>query len=107
MAFARLASAPSETETHVTLLYARAAGAELSVLDARLQAIVDRYKPHVELKTVAPDQLSDYTDLDCPTPAVVVLRRGAVVGQALGALLPFRAIDDVVRCAVEWPEAVA
>jgi hypothetical protein len=33
---------------------------------------------------------------------VLVVRRGEVVGEAIGAFLPVRELDRVVRCAVEW-----
>jgi hypothetical protein len=107
MAFAKLASAPVVTQTPVTLVYAREEDAELSVLDARLATIVDRYKPYVVLKTVGPEELKsgEFAYLDCPIPAVVVLRGDEVVGQALGAMLPHRELENVVRCAVEWPAA--
>jgi len=106
MAFARLASAPVVKRPPVTLLYARAEGEEPSLLDARLAVIVDHYQPHVRLQTLSPDELarSPYAHLAGPTPAVFVLRKGELVGHAIGSMLPHRELDAVVRCAVEWPE---
>ncbi len=106
MAIAKLANEAVLEESPVTLLYARESGGERSVLDARVAAIADHYKPYVQLRTMAPEELarSQYAHLAGPTPAVFVLRKGELVGHAVGAMLPHREIDAAVRCAVEWPE---
>ncbi|HLU65198.1 MAG TPA: hypothetical protein VKZ63_02945 [Kofleriaceae bacterium] len=96
----------------VTLLYVRPEGAEETELDRRVGAIAERYAPWVSLKVVSPGELAgagpDGGGLAATgSPAVLLLREGEVVGQAMGALLPARELDDAVRRAVEWPAPAA
>lgn len=92
----------------ITLLYVRPAELELAQLDARLTKIAERYAPLVEMRIVQQADLSEYNlperyaRFSGATPAVLVLRHGEVVGEAIGAFLPIRELDSVVRCAVEW-----
>jgi len=87
----------------VTLLYIKGEDEELSVLDRAIHVIVERYAPHVDLQVVAPgDVPADLAQWAERTPTVLVVRHGTVVGEAVGAFLPTREIDRVVRCAVEW-----
>ena len=88
----------------ITLLYARPASmGELDVLGVRLRRIAANYGPHVELQLVSADELpGPYAQTAHSTPTLVVLRDGAVIGEAIGAL-PARELDRLVRCAVEWP----
>lgn len=86
----------------ITLLYVRPANAEMTELDRRIGAIAERYSRWVELRVVGP--VGDEGAFG--SPAVLLLRRGEVVGEAMGALLPMRDLDDVVRRAVEWPAPV-
>lgn len=97
------ATHPLPTEEPVTLLYIKGEDADLPYLDRGLSLIVARYAPRVELRTLAPHQVpAEHAALSLPTPSVLVMRRGEIVGEALGALLPLRELDRVVRCAVEW-----
>jgi hypothetical protein len=81
-------------------------------------AIAERYAEWVELVVVRPEELAGSGFLrargedrgagssigsGAACPALVLLRGGEVVGEAMGALLPSRELDHVVRCAVEWP----
>lgn len=98
----------SESSAPITLLYVRPRELDLALLDARLTKIAERYAPTVEMKTVEPSQLADYNlperyaTFSGLTPAVLLLRGGEVVGEAIGAFLPVRELDRVVHCAVEW-----
>jgi len=89
----------------VTLLYVRAGGEVASELDVRLGEIVNRYQPFVELRSLRPEEVEALTGERPVTPRLFVLRGGEVVGQAMGAFLPTRELDRVVRCAVEWVSA--
>ena len=96
----QVAAAP--TDAPVTLLYVSAgddAGAELEL---RLGEIATRYQPYFELRTFRPDEVEALTGEKPVVPRLLVLRGGEIVGQAMGALLPTRELDRVVRCAVEW-----
>ena len=84
----------------ITLLYVRPPSAEMTELDRRVGAIAERYSRWVELRVVGP--VGD-DDAFAGSPALLLLRQGEVVGEAMGALLPMRELDDVVRRAVEWP----
>lgn len=87
----------------VTLLYIRPDDGSHDVLDARLATIIERYAPVVELIPVAPDEVDpEYARWAERTPIVLVIRQGRVVGEAIGAFLPVRELDRMVRCAVEW-----
>ena len=100
----KLASAPAVSETPITLLYARPAG-DSSLLDARVAAVARHY-PCIRLETMTPDELqrSDYAHLAGPAPAVMLLRKGELVGCAIGSMLPHRELCAAVRNAVEWPD---
>jgi len=80
----------------ITLLYVRPPSEEMTELDRRVGAIAERYSRWVELRVVGDGEAFG-------SPAVLLLRQGEVVGEAMGALLPMRELDDVVRRAVEWP----
>ena len=95
---AREEGAPAEG-ARITLLYVRPASAERTELDRRVGAIAERYSRWVELRVVGP--VGD--DGAFVSPSLLLLRQGEVVGEAMGALLPMRELDDVVRRAVEWP----
>jgi hypothetical protein len=72
-------------------------------LGEQLERIAARYAPLVELRMIAPaDVPTRFAKFARLTPTVLVLRRGKLVGEAIGALLPMRELDEVVRCAVEW-----
>ncbi len=86
----------------ITLIYIRAAGAEIGPLDAHLQTIARRF-PQVDLVVLDGDAVDAVVARRGPTPAVLVLRRGELVGEATG-LLPAREIEEVVRCALEWTD---
>jgi hypothetical protein len=87
----------------ITVLYIRAADADLPYLDRQIAILVERYAPHVELRVLAPEHVPvELADKAQRTPTVLVLRRGEIVGEAIGAFLPMRELDRVVRCAVEW-----
>jgi hypothetical protein len=92
------ADAPEEG-ARITLLYVRPPCAEMTELDRRVGAIAERYSRWVELRVVGPVGDGDAFG----SPALLLLRQGEVVGEAMGALLPMRELDDVVRRAVEWP----
>jgi hypothetical protein len=93
----------------ITLLYVRAGGEETE-LDRRVKAIAERYSPWVELRVVSPEQVGPklgavaLAGLAGGSSALFLLRHGEIVGQAMGARLPARELDDVVRRAVEWPD---
>ncbi len=88
----------------IVVVYVRPAHQNLIDLDDHLQRITARYSPQVRLDVVDPANLPQrYSHVDSTGPAVLVLRHGEVVGQAMGAGLPARELDTVVRCAVEWP----
>ena len=96
------ADAPGEG-ARITLLYVRPASPEMTELDRRVGAIAERYSRWVELRVVGP--VGDGEAFG--SPALLLLRQGEVVGEAMGALLPMRELDDVVRRAVEWPSPSA
>jgi len=83
----------------ITLLYVRPPSEEMTELDRRVGAIAERYSRWVDLRVVG--RVGDEDAFG--SPAVLLLRQGEVVGEAMGALLPMRELDDVVRRAVEWP----
>jgi hypothetical protein len=93
----------------VVLLYVRPAREGLTELDRRVGVIAERYARWVELVVVEPGQLAERPGLEAVaaassgSPALLLLRDGDVVGEAMGALLPARELEHVVRCAVEWP----
>ncbi len=94
---------PTSQNAPITLLYIRSDQESHDLLDTGLATIVARYAPLVELVPVAPDEVDpEYAHWSERTPAVLAIRRGEVVGEALGASLPVRELDRVVRCAVEW-----
>ena len=86
----------------VTLLYVRVGDTSSSELDVRVRDVVARYQPFVELRTLGPAEVLALTGERPAVSRLLVLRSGEVVGQAMGALLPSRELDRVVRCAVEW-----
>jgi hypothetical protein len=91
------------SEPPITLLYIRRDTDELPELDAGLTTIVQRYAPMVELRPIEPADVDpQYAGWAERTPTVLVLRRGQVVGEAIGKSLPVRELDRVVGCAVEW-----
>ena len=58
----------------------------------------------VELQIKALSQAGRMARWTSPgSPAVLVLRRGVVIGEAMGEDLPVRELDQAVRRAVEWP----
>ena len=91
----------------ITLLYVRPGREELTELDRRVGVIAERYARWVELVVIAPEDAAGRPGLEelasCGSPALFLLRGGEVVGEAMGALLPARELDQVVRRAVEWP----
>ncbi|HTE50330.1 MAG TPA: hypothetical protein VK698_05625 [Kofleriaceae bacterium] len=103
----------------IILLYVRPACEGVTELDRRVGLIAERYATWVELVVVRPEELAGSPLLKRPaelevrpaagggsssiSPALLLLRDGEVVGEAMGALLPSRELDHVVRCAVEWP----
>ena len=110
----------SEEGERITLLYVRPPNEEMTELDRRIGAIAERYSRWVELRVVGPTASSGMIrslsragtvlaggqvgDAEAySSPALLLLRHGEVVGEAMGALLPMRELDDVVRRAVEWP----
>ena len=90
-------AAKSQGNAEVTLVYVRPAGAPTE-LDRGLEVVAVRYG--VKLRVVSPDE-------DPAVPALLVMRGGEVVGQAMGALLPIRELDRAVRRAIEWPARAA
>ncbi|RMH37861.1 MAG: hypothetical protein D6689_20645 [Deltaproteobacteria bacterium] len=104
MATANSTAQPREAErARVTLLYIREPAAPRAALDARVATIAARHAPHVAVVPVAPgDVPAPYARWSAWAPCVLVLRDGAIVGEAIGASLPVRELDRVVRCAVEW-----
>jgi hypothetical protein len=91
-----------EGGARITLLYVRPPGEDLTELDRRVGTIAERYSRWVELRVVG--QVGDGEAFG--SPALLLLRQGEVVGEAMGAFLPMRELDDVVRRAVEWPAPV-
>jgi hypothetical protein len=96
---ARVEDHPGEAGpgARITLLYVRPENAERTELDRRIGAIAERYARWVDLRVVGAGEEA------FRSPALLLLRAGEVVGEAMGALLPMRELDDVVRRAVEWP----
>jgi hypothetical protein len=94
---------------YITLLYVRPAREGMTELDARVGAIAERYARWIELVVVRPDEVAALPGMEAvsvagsSSPALFLLRQGEVVGEAMGAFLPARELDHVVRCAVEWP----
>jgi hypothetical protein len=98
--------AEDEDGAPITLLLVRGPGdgSETSDLRVSLETIALRYAPHVVLQVVSQAEVPEpYRQRPMLGPAVLVLRRGELVGEAMGAL-PVRELDSVVRCAVEWPD---
>ncbi|HKE16210.1 MAG TPA: hypothetical protein VKB80_15160 [Kofleriaceae bacterium] len=91
----------------ITLLYVRPRREGLTELDRRVGAIAERYARWVELVVLAPEDAAGRAGLEgvasFGSPALLLLRGGEVVGEAMGALLPARELEQVVRRAVEWP----
>ncbi len=111
MASATWGQSPRQADANaaaITLLYVRPLELDLALLDARLEKIATRYAPLLEMITVQQSELADYNlpqryaAFSGETPAVLLLRHGEVVGEAIGAFLPIRELHRVVRCAVEW-----
>lgn len=94
-------------EASITLLYVRPGQDGVTELDRRVGAIAEKYARWVDLVVVLPEALTGDSDMECVvgagSPALFLLRQGEVVGEAMGALLPTRELDQVVRQAVEWP----
>jgi hypothetical protein len=91
-------AARTKGNAEVTLLYVRPEGDGQTGLDRVVELVAGRYG--VTLQVVPPDR-------EPAVPALLVLRGEEIVGQAMGALLPVRDLDDVVRRAVEWPVRAA
>jgi hypothetical protein len=106
----------------ITLVYVRPRREGMTELDRRVGAIAERYSRWVELVVVAPEDVAGQPGLpglpgppglgaglgledaaSFGSPALFLLRGGEVVGEAMGALLPARELEQVVRRAVEWP----
>jgi hypothetical protein len=91
----------------ITLLYIRPRREGLTEFDRRVAVIAERYARWVEFVVLAPEDAAARPGLEgasgCGSPALFLLRRGEVVGEAMGALLPARELEQVVRRAVEWP----
>ncbi len=68
--------------------------------DARLAILAARYAD-VRITFVAAARAAHAI-----LPSVVLVRRGEIVGEAIGDL-PLRELDEVVRCAATWPSAAA
>lgn len=97
-----------DEQAPITLLLVRTGGADLGELEVRLSAIAARYGELVSLEVVSPDELpAPLAERPMVAPTVLVLRRGELVGEAMGAFLPARELARVVRCAVEWPDAIS
>ena len=93
-------SAPLEVQP-VVVVYVRPSDRNLVDLDARLEHIATRYQSYIKLDIVEPENLPPrYAHLNVRGPCVVVLRGGEIVGEAMGAGLPVRELDTVVRCAL-------
>jgi hypothetical protein len=106
----RAAAAPTRRRVRggaaITLLYIRPDGAGPCELEARLAEVARRYAPVVALEVKSPAEAGRLARWAAPgSPAVLVLRRGAVIGQVMGDDLPVRELDQAVRRAVEWPAA--
>lgn len=88
----------------ITLVYLRPDSAEVTELDGRLAEIARRYAPIVALEIRRSTEAGPLARWSSPdSPAVLVLRRGVVIGEAMGDSLPVRELDQAVRRAVEWP----
>jgi hypothetical protein len=96
------AAVPEPAASPITLIYIREPGAGDGPLDRHLQQIARRF-PQVQLVVLDGTAVDAVVARRGPTPAVLVLRRGELVGECTGRL-PAREIEDAVRCAVEWPE---
>jgi len=87
----------------ITMLYIRANHGAATVLDRAVAVLAERYAPRVTLQVLTaaqvPSRLARWAHR---TPAVLVLRDDALVGEAIGAFLPLRELDRIVRRAVEW-----
>jgi hypothetical protein len=88
----------------ITLIYIRPEAGFETYLDVSLAEIARRYAPKVELKRMTAAEAGDLADWASPgSPAILVMRRGAVIGEAMGDALPVRELDQAVRRALEWP----
>jgi hypothetical protein len=88
----------------ITLLYVRPDGEAETELDRRLVQLAARYASYVELTRASAGEASRLAGWLSPgSPAVLLLRRGAVIGETMGVDLPLRELDQAVRRAVEWP----
>lgn len=89
----------------ITLILVCPEANERGVLRRRLEVVAARYRDMVELLVLRPDDVpAPYRRRGpLPGPALLVLRGGELVHEAMGAMLPARELDRVVRCAVEWP----
>jgi len=73
-------------------------------LKARLEQIASRFRPRVTVESYSIDTLpSRFTRLSGPSPIILVLREGRIIGEAMGDLFPTKELERVVRRAVEWP----
>ena len=95
------AAVPKSASSAVTLVYIREPGTDIGPLDGHLEAIARRF-PQVQLVVLDGKAVDAVVARRGPTPAVLVLRHGELVGECTG-LLPAREIEEVVRNAVEWP----
>lgn len=92
----------------ITLLLVQPDSAEPTELLETLEPIVRRYTPLVKLCVVneVPTELPRRVPRSS-APIVLVIRDGAIIGEAMGTRLPARELDRVIRCAVEWPAHAA
>ena len=80
----------------------RRGGRGQRALYERLAELARRYFPLVTLRATSPSRVPGrYAERAKLAPAVLVLRRGVVVGEATGATLPTRELNSVVRRAVQ------
>lgn len=104
-----LATPPAgHEEAPITLLYVRPPGRHAIELERRLREIAHRHAPLVEVVVAAELPADLGFELRARfgrPPTVLILRRGEMVGEAMGELLPAREIERVVRRAVEWLDA--
>src|SRR5688572_1259358 len=92
---ARSRGAPRRRTTRggaaITILYVRPDGAGPSELEARVAEVARRYGPAVALEVRSYGDAGRLARWARPgSPAVLVLRRGVVVGEAMGEGLPVR-----------------
>lgn len=82
----------------ITLLYVRPACDDVTELDRRVGTIVQRYARWVTLRVVRPDEVMTTVPMaQAGSPALLLMRAGDLVGEAVGALLPARELDQAVR----------